>query len=125
MLVRGHAAVLGCSTANETQHSDNKSNISAELLHFPNHQLDSNVTSQDYLFAFEKKDKAHTNADKKRHQKNKNQRLNHQKNQKNINAQQRSSYCSKRKYEAKHKHQEMNTKKETSFPDAQRTMKLA
>ena len=41
-------------------------------------------------------------------------------NMKNMNAKQQASYY-KRKFEAKHKHQEMNMEKETSFPDAQKT----
>ena len=36
-------------TATKSQHSDNKSNASADLQHFPNDQSDSNVTSQDSL----------------------------------------------------------------------------
>ena len=61
-------------SANESQHSDNKSNISAELQHFPNDKSDYNVTSQDYIFAFEKKDGANTNANKKHKLLNKKQR---------------------------------------------------
>ena len=107
-------------TANKSQHSDNKSNISAELQHFLNGQSDSNVTFQDYLFAFEKKEDTNTNADGKREQKNETQRFYHHKVQNNINAQQHVSYY-KRKFEAKHNHKEMNTEKEISFPDAQKT----
>ena len=47
------------STSNGSQHSDNKSNTSADLHHFLNNQSDYNVTSQDSLFASEKKEDAH------------------------------------------------------------------
>ena len=67
-------------TANESQHSDNKSNISVELRHFPNNQLDSNVISHDYLFAFKKKEDTNTKADQKRNLLNKKQRSYFQKN---------------------------------------------
>ena len=48
------------STANESQHSDNESNTSADVQHFPNGQMDSNVTSTDSLFSSEKKEDAST-----------------------------------------------------------------
>ena len=51
-------------TANESRQRDNKSNIVVEVQHFPDGKLDSNVTSQDHLFAFEKKEDAKTNAKK-------------------------------------------------------------
>ena len=59
-------------TANKSQHSDNKSKIITELQHFPNDQSDSDVTSQDYLFVFEKEENAKTNANEKRKLLNKN-----------------------------------------------------
>ena len=61
------------STAHKLQHSDNENNISAELQRFPNSQSDYNLTSQDYLFAFEKKEDANINAGK-REKKNETQR---------------------------------------------------
>ena len=75
------------STANESQHSDNKRKISAELQHFPNGQLDSDVTSQEYHFAFEKKEDTNANTGGKQEQKNETQRSYNKKTQKNINAQ--------------------------------------
>ena len=68
------------STANESQHSDNKSNTSVDLQHFPNDQLDSNATSKDSIFASEKKEDARTNDGKKNIKKNTKQGLYHQKN---------------------------------------------
>ena len=59
------------STAKKLQHSDNKSNTSADLHHFPNDQMDSNVTtSKDSLYSFEKKEDAYTSDEEKRLKKN-------------------------------------------------------
>ena len=44
------------STANESRQSDNARNISAELQHFLTDQSDSNVISQDYIFAFKRRE---------------------------------------------------------------------
>ena len=55
--------------ANKSQYSDNESNTSADLQHFSNDRLDSNVTSKDSLFASEKKEDTYTIADKKTLQK--------------------------------------------------------
>ena len=104
------------STANESQHSDNKSNTSADLQRFPNDQTDSNMTSRDSLFPSEKKQDASTIKEKREMQKNIVQRSYHQENLTIINSQKRACYY-KRKLAAQHKHQEMNTEKETSFRD--------
>ena len=82
------------------------------------------MTSQDYFLLSQKKEDTNTNADRKCEQKNETQRLYHQKNLKNINAQHRASY-NRKLFEAKHKHQEMNTEKEKSFPDAPKKTNLA
>ena len=111
------------STANKTQQSGNNSNIVAEQQHFSNGKLDYNVTSQDYLLAFEKKGDANTDANEKVKLLNKKQRSYVEKNMKNINAQE-CLYYFKRKYKVKHKQQEINTEKETSFLDAQKTNKF-
>ena len=108
------------STANESRQSDNARNISAELQHFLTDQSDSNVISQDYIFAFKKKEDANTNANEKARTKEQNTKIVPSEKPENINAQQHASYY-KRKFEAKHKHQDMNVEKETSFPDAPRT----
>ena len=51
-------------TANQSQHSDNESNIVVDLQHVPNDKLDSNVAYQ-HFFALKKKEDTNTNANKK------------------------------------------------------------
>ena len=53
-------------TVNKSQLSDDESNKNADLQHVPNNQADSDVTSNDSLFASEKREDAYT-IDEKTH----------------------------------------------------------
>ena len=105
------------SAANESQHSDNESNTSADHQHFPSNQMDSNViTSKDSLFSSEKKENAYTSDEEKRLKMNTRQRTYHQKNLvTNLNSKKRSFYCKRKLANQEQKREELNTEKETSF----------
>ena len=105
------------STANESQHSENNSNRSADLQHFPNDQTYSKVTSKDSLFSSERKEDAYTSDDEKRFKKNIRQRMYHQTNLTALNSIKRSSYYKRKLATQEQKCEALNTEKKMSFQD--------
>ena len=104
------------STANKSQNSVNKSNTGADLQHFPNNQMDSNVTtSKDSLSSSEKKEDVYTSDEEESLKQNTRQRTYHHKILTYLNSNKRASYY-KRKLDAQEqKREELNTEKETSI----------